>query len=249
MKYGVLIFVLIFSFFGGYAQKRGYSLYWADEFNGEKLDTSKWEYRNLGPRRDGVNVKDAVTLTGDGKLAITTSKAGDAYHTGMIGTQSTFQTTFGLFECRVKLQKEIGHWSAFWLQSPTMSDEKTGNPRKYGAEIDIFEYLRRKTDTTLQNIHWNGYGEEHASTGHDSKVFGLEKGYHTFALEWTPDSYTFYVDGVETWETGRAVSHRSEYIILSAEVGKWAGDIARASLPDTVYFDYVRVYKRDEQVK
>jgi len=240
-----LVLVLIFSFFGGYAQKRGYSLYWADEFNGEQLDTSKWGYRNLGPRRDGVNVKDAITITDDGKLAITASKVGDEYHVGMIGTQPIFQTTFGLFECRVKMQKEVGHWSAFWLQSPTMGEEYTGNPRKYGTEIDVFEYLRRQKDTTHQHIHWDGYGEEHKSVGHSSRVFGLGEGYHTISVEWTPDSYTFYIDGVETWETDTAVSHRSEYIILSLEVGEWAGDISEAHLPDTVFFDYVRVYKKD----
>ncbi|MCF8335495.1 MAG: hypothetical protein K9H65_02725 [Bacteroidales bacterium] len=54
---------------------------------------------------------------------------------------------------------------------------------------------------------------------------------------------------METWETDTAVSHRSEYIILSSEVGQWAGDISNASLPDTVFFDYVRVYKRDKLVK
>jgi len=26
-------------------------------------------------------------------------------------------------------------------------------------------------------------------------------------------------------------------------VGEWAGDIAKATLPDSVVFDYVRVYK------
>jgi beta-glucanase (GH16 family) len=245
MKYIVCLLFLGFTITGVYGQKDGYSLFWADEFNGNELDTSKWEYRDLGPRRNGVNVKEAVTLTGDGKLAITARKVGDDYHVGMIGTQPTFQTTYGLFECRVKMQKEIGHWSAFWLQSPTMGEEYTGNPQKYGTEIDIFEYLRRQKDTTHQHIHWDGYGEEHKSVGHSSRVFGLGKGYHTISVEWTPDSYTFYIDGVETWETDTAVSHRSEYIILSSEVGKWAGDISKASLPDTVFFDYVRVYKKD----
>jgi hypothetical protein len=56
------------------------------------------------------------------------------------------------------------------------------------------------------------------------------------------------VDGRETWRTKEAVSGIPQYIILSAEVGKWAGDIAKARLPDRVLFDYVRVYaERPEQ--
>jgi hypothetical protein len=33
-----------------------------------------------------------------------------------------------------------------------------------------------------------------------------------------------------------------QYMILSDEVGPWAGDIGKAKLPDRVLVDYVRVY-------
>lgn len=32
------------------------------------------------------------------------------------------------------------------------------------------------------------------------------------------------------------------YTLLSDEVGKWGGDIAKAQLPDEFLVDYVRVY-------
>jgi hypothetical protein len=51
------------------------------------------------------------------------------------------------------------------------------------------------------------------------------------------------VDGKETWRTEKGVACRPEYIILSLEVGKWAGDISKADLPDNFCVDYVRVYK------
>jgi hypothetical protein len=40
---------------------------------------------------------------------------------------------------------------------------------------------------------------------------------------------------------------RDQFIILSLEVGSGAGDIARAVLPDSLWSDYVRVYKKDER--
>jgi beta-glucanase (GH16 family) len=220
----------------------GQGLVWSDEFEGTELDLRKWGYRGLGPRKGGVNVKEAVRLDGEGHLAITTTKVGEQYHTGMIGTQGKFERAFGYWECRVKLQRDIGHWSAFWLQTPTMG-QFIGDVAKGGTEIDIFEYLRKRGDKMQHTLHWDGYGRDHKSEGKVVDVPGLGEGWHTVGLEWTPTEYAFYIDGKETWRTTKAVSHRPEYIILSLEVGPWAGDIAKAKLPDSVLFDYVRVYE------
>ncbi len=222
-----------------------YELVWADEFEGGELDLSKWEYRQLGPRRDGVNVAESVALDGEGHLVLTTRQVGDAYHTAMIGTEGTFQTTYGYFECRAKLQEQVGHWSAFWLQSPTIGQE-VGNPGSSGVEVDIFEYLRRWGDEVVFNLHWDGYGAAHQATGGRATIPGLSAGWHTFGVEWTGEGYVFFVDGVERWRTDRVVSHRSQYMILSLEVGRWAGDISAATLPDSLLVDYVRVYARAE---
>jgi hypothetical protein len=37
--------------------------------------------------------------------------------------------------------------------------------------------------------------------------------------------------------------NKDGYVVLSTEVGPWAGDIHAATLPDTLFVDYVRVYK------
>jgi len=220
-----------------------YKLVWSDEFTGEELDPGKWDYRQLGPRRDAANVKETVTLDGKGHLILTTRRSGDQVQTAMIGTQGLFETTFGYFECRVKLQEQVGHWSAFWLQTPTMG-QHIGDPARAGTEIDIFEYLRREGDLVHHNLHWDGYGEHHKHAGTDVRVPGLGQGWNTFGLLWTHTEYVFTINGQETWRTTRGVSQRDQYIILSLEVGKWAGDIADATLPDHLYVDYVRVYQK-----
>ena len=72
---------------------------------------------------------------------------------------------------------------------------------------------------------------------------GLSQGFHTFGLLWQPEEYVFYVDGEETWRTSAGgVSQVPAYIKLTDEVGKWAGEIQNAQLPDYFYVDYVRVY-------
>ena len=223
----------------------GYVRVWSDEFDGQALDMKKWGYRSLGRRRDAYNVKDTVTLDGRGHLVLTTKRVGDRYHTAMIGTQGKYETAFGHFECRAKLQTQLGHWSAFWLQSPTMG-KPVGEAKVAGTEIDIFEYLRKRADRVHHTLHWDGYKKDHKSAGHVAHHPGLGTGWHGFGLLWTRDEYVFYVDGKESWRTKKAVSHRPEYIILSLEVGGWAGSIAEAKLPDHLLVDYVRVYKRKE---
>jgi beta-glucanase (GH16 family) len=182
-------------------------------------------------------------LDGEGHLVLTTKRVGDEYHTAMIGTQGKYETAFGYFECRIKLQKQIGHWSAFWLQSPTLG-KPVGNPNKAGTEIDVFEYLRNRDNKIQHTLHWDGYGEDHKSAHKVAEIPGLTEGWHTVGFLWTPTHYVFYVDGRETWQTDKGVSHRPQYMILSLEVGKWAGDISKAELPDHLYVDYVRVTKK-----
>jgi beta-glucanase (GH16 family) len=223
-----------------------YQLVWSDEFDGEVLDRTKWDYRGLGKRREAVNVTDTVRLDGKGNLVLTTRRAGDAIHTAMIGTQGKYETTFGYFECRVKLQTTHGHWSAFWLQSPTYG-AKIGDLAAAGAEIDIYECFESRNGWLAHNVHWDGYEEHHKHAGSGrKKVEGLLDGYHTFGLEWTADEYVFYIDGGESWRTSEGVSLANEYIILSLEVGPKQAAIVREDpdFEDSVWFDYVRVFKR-----
>jgi len=220
-----------------------YALVWSDEFEGNKIDLTKWGYRCLGPRGDAVLVKDCVSLDNDGHLVITTRKNGNQIETGMIGTEGKFETKFGYFEARMKFQTEPGHWSAFWLQSSNMA--KVGNPKKNGVEIDIIELFSTDNESMFMNIHWDGYGDEHKKIGSQYKDSSLADGWHLVGLEWTAEHYRFFLNGKEVWRTTEAISHAKQYIIFSLEVRKWAGDIDKAKLPDSLLVDYVRVFGKD----
>jgi beta-glucanase (GH16 family) len=121
---------------------------------------------------------------------------------------------------------------------------KGGDPAANGAEIDIFEYHRRTPGIIYHTVHWGGYGDGHRQEGTEIPVRGIDTGFHTFGLEWTPAEYIFYVDGWETSRTSTAVSRRPQYMILSTELTGWGGDPAQSIFPDAVLFDYVRVFKR-----
>ncbi len=243
---GFMIAIMIFIGFRNPSEinLKDYNLVWEDKFSGRELDKNKWSYRVLGKRKKGFSVKENVYLNGFGKLVIKIDKIDDKYTIGQIGTHKTFSTKYGYFECRAKMHKRLGAHAAFWLQSATI--DQVGNPKKNGAEIDIFEYHNKTKDVVHQTIHWDGYKEHHKYKHHKTKIPKISKGYHTFGLEWTPEEYVFYVDGKETWRTKEAVSNIPQYMILSTELSGWGGDITKEKLPDKVLFDYVRVYKRKQ---
>lgn len=222
--------------------KEGYKLFWQDEFNGDKLDTTKWRHRALGPRRAGFGTPDAVQVK-DGFLNIRAYMENDTLKVGAISTEGIKGFKYGYFECRAQLPKTTGPWAAFWIQSPLISAGE--DPAKFGAEIDIFEYFKSQGgDFVSHDLHW-AYGPHQQTSGAFlSKVEGVGEGFHTFAVVWTPEKYAFFVDSYKYYEYIQAISHIDENIILSFEpCSKEA--LKTATLPDVFAVDYVRVYKKN----
>jgi len=220
----------------------GYAISWSDEFDGTEVDSSKWHVRYPGPRSNAYNDASALTVS-DGTLKIKAFRNDTgAVITGMIGTQDTYLTAYGYFECRVKFQQKGGSSSAFWLQSPKLGDG-VGDSRKYGAEIDIYEFRYMKNNRLNFTLHWDGYKEHHKRDGYRYRSTDLMNGWQTVGCLWTKDSYTFYVNGMAIWSSSEGVSSTDQYIILSFEIHDWGGDITKIELPDVVEYDYVRVYK------
>lgn len=224
--------------------KENYSLVWNDEFDGTTVDMAKWNYRAEGSVRNHATVnRRTIHVDGQGHVVIQVIKDDNGkYFVGQLGTDGIFNTKFGYFECRAMMNKGIGPHVAFWLQSGTMG--VVGDPQKNGVEIDIFEYHRKEPDIVHFNLHWDGYGADHKQAGKKVTYPDIKEGFHTFGLEWTEDKYTFYVDGVEMWSTTDAVSHKEEYMILSTELTGFGGMPAQGKYPDSVIFDYVRVYQQ-----
>ncbi len=244
---------------------------WSDEFNTTGLDLRRWSYRATGPRHDGILTPDAVSV-GGGLMTIKTYTEEGRHYSGMIGTQSLglagFEQTYGYFEARMKFNGAPGQWSAFWLQSPTLGSP-VRDPAAAGVEMDIAEHRARcvsapppiapetcTADNVITNrIHqaliWDGYGADSKSAEQLSDpLAGLRNGsWHTWALRWTPTDLTFYYDGTPVWFRTGPISLRSEYIVLSSEVGQsFAGAIppagygSRETTRTNMQVDYVRVW-------
>lgn len=168
-----------------------------------------------------------------------------------------FSQAFGYFECRVKLPKSQGLWSAFWLQSSNM--RKVGNDGEDGTEIDVYEsaFLNSEKSEMGHALLWDGYGED----GKVEDYIGpleqdLYDGYHTFALKWTPEYYVFYIDGQATWASdGGDVSKVKEFLRLTVEIdagdewgphGKEIGAFSHNNEDNEDFMiDYVKVWQNE----
>jgi len=219
---------------------KAWKVAWHDEFDGTKLDKTRWDVPPDAKRRDGWWMGSAISLDGKGHLVMRTFKEGDRYIDGCVRTLGTFEHAYGYYVARIQLQRQPGHWPAFWLMGRNVG--KVGDEGRDGTEVDIME-KPWMDDRVNHALHWDGYGKEHKSEGAKVTAPGLMEGFHTYALSWSPQEYVFYIDGKETWRSkAGGVCQSPLYIKLSDEIGTWAGDIAKARLPDEFVVDYVRVY-------
>ncbi|HOM16159.1 MAG TPA: glycoside hydrolase family 16 protein [Thermoguttaceae bacterium] len=213
-------------------------LLWHDEFDSQQIEESKWNIPEC-KIRDAWWTRKAVALDGQGRLRMRVFKEEGRYYDAGIHTRGKFEHTFGYFVVRMQLQQQPGHWSAFWLWNNDMPSAKER------FEIDIME--RPWLDDRIQHtFHWGPSGTGHRSLPHQPRIPGVEKGWHTFALWWTPEKYVFYVDGKKTWEPKEVPIWKEPlYILITDEIqfGGWAGDIRKAAVPDEFLVDYVRVYE------
>ena len=243
---------------------QNFKLVFADEFDGDALNTDVWNIHNFeGVRKGGYWTMDQASVR-DGNLVIRTEykedgKFGSGWYTCGLETRGRFEHKYGYYECRCILPKGQGLWSAFWLMNPNVNNIN-GHARE-GAELDIFEspyYVLpgRSSHIVTSNIHYNGYELE---TKYRNVVISMldndpYENYNTYGLLWTPDEYIFYVNG---HEVGRSdfggVSEKEEFLILSCEVDGaaatptfgWSGYVernGRDSFCAEFLVDYVRVY-------
>ena len=218
-----------------------FELVWNDEFDGDKLDTTKWGYTWWETMRKGGYWHEDMVSVRDGSLVISTQYFDEpleyrygsydwvkdykpGYYTGVITTNGKYEQCYGYFEVRCKLPAARGMWSAFWMMNGQV--EHVDGFGDDGTEVDVFESMYYKDhwwgdDCVIGGIHYDGYGadEKGDSIG---KVFVKGDPYHefnTYGLEWSPEEYIFYLNGHECGRiiTG-GVSDNPEYLLLSCEV-------------------------------
>ena len=218
-----------------------FELVWSDEFDGDTLDETKWDYRlcMMGKRHPawtdkGVKIENgcAVFSIFEENGEIVSSQLQTGYNfmdqpvekttfgkdhlQWQIGKlhENKFTHKFGYYECYCKLQQLPGWWSAFWIQSPIIGASL--DSKKTGTEIDVMECFKPDGTIAAHNAFTGGYGLDM----HRAKVGGKQvdpSEFHYFGFLWLPDKYVFYIDGVEDGVITDHLSHTEEFILISTE--------------------------------
>ncbi len=230
---------------------KNYTLSFEDNFEGDKLDDTKWEQCPEQKRQDLNNYwyNGMSYLDGEGNLVIGMSydEKTDRFLSSGIRSRGKFEQAYGYFEIRCTVNTVPGYWTAFWLMGDSVSDETNGG--RNGTEIDIMETPYLESGEVQNTLNWDGYGATHKSSGNISKADIYDGEYHTFALLWNKDEYVFYTDGSETWRTDDASALGTcevpLFLKITSETGGWTGTPDPKDLPDFMKVDYVRVYREE----
>lgn len=271
---------------------RDCTLVWSDEFNGDALDASKWSYRTnfwgkraswfAAPEDNAVEVIDGcahlhIVKRSDGTFCSPQLQTGGLLWDeldpkpgkGVVWPfrpreKPKFMYRYGYYECRAKLQRCPGWWTAFWMQSPM--NGATLDPRRSGVECDIMESFEPGR-YIVHAFHYNGCGKEYRRFNAQRAPYtptpdGAFKvsypittdDFHVFGFLWEPDGYTVYIDGKQSGykvgtAEGEAVSETEEFILVSTELkgfrqtgGPEAAVMGAYAAGDEFVIDYVRVY-------
>lgn len=243
-------------------KKSKWKLVFSDEFNDNKIDTSKWNVENGPKKRVDIMLysNDDQVREKDGKAYIYYSKSSlndTTYMAGRFNSNKKFAPTYGYLETKMHLVKPNGYQTAFWMMpegkgmASTTTPDGTAND---GAEIDIVE--GNKLRSYSLGLHWDGYAKPaHKGTGGNIKMPNIhDTEYHIFALEWTPTYLKFYCDGkvVKEITDPKAIPQVAHYIYFSGSCfGKndWLqGDVRKNEFIQKggvaeAYIDYVRVFQ------
>jgi len=126
---------------------------------------------------------------------------------GRINTRGKVEFTYGTAAGRIRLPAGSGLWPAFWVLG-------TG-PWPETGEIDIMEFVGER-EWVSSALHGPGYSGDTPLVARHSFDAGEDAtGWHVYAVDWTPESLTFRVDGVITYQVVRAEVER---------YGAWAFD-------------------------
>jgi beta-glucanase (GH16 family) len=237
-----------------------------DDFDGAAgagVDESKWRFEtgdnvNNHEREYYTSGTNNASLDGQGNLVITAKKENPGnyqcwygtceYTSARLNTASTFTQAYGHFETRMKLPRGQGMWPAFWM----LGNDIGSNGWPNCGEVDIMENVGFEPGSVHGTIHGPGYsGSAGIGAGYtlpNGQAFADD--FHTFAVDWSPNSITWSVDG-NVYETrtpsdlngNRWVFDHPFYVLMNLAVGGyWPGDPdGSTTFPQQLVIDYVHI--------
>lgn len=245
--------------------RAGYSLVWDENFDGNTLDTTSWEYQ-LGdgcPLLCGWGNEEGQWYTNDPKnvnvkdgflhiIGLKDSLNGKAYTAARIRTKGKRDFKYGRVDVRAKLPKGQGIWPAIWLL-PT--DDVFGGWPKSG-EIDLVEVVGHEPNVLWGTVH---FGPDWPKNKFDNNRYYLQEGdfsedFHLFSLIWKENEIVWLLDEQQMYQRiipellkpeNYPFNERFHLILNLAVGGKWPGyPDATTVFPQEMTVDYIKVYQK-----
>jgi beta-glucanase (GH16 family) len=197
--------------------KDRWQLVWSDEFDGDALDTTKWDV-DLGNGFFDYSSHSWVPGWGneelqyytrepenlcvrDSKLYIRALREplhGCGYTSARIKTRRRdgtplFTKLYGRFEFRAKVPWGKGLWPALWLLP---QDDAYGTWAASG-EIDVMEIVGERPQEYLGSTHFGSTFPQRSLVTHVHAFAdgGSVADFHVYAVEWEPGLIRWFVDG------------------------------------------------------
>jgi beta-glucanase (GH16 family) len=238
-----------------YGQITQRKLVWEENFNGTSLNEANWNYEIGNGCPDvcgwGNNERQIYTTKNhsvkNGFLIIEAKKQDSLYTSTRITTFGKREFQYGRIEARAKLPIGKGIWPAFWMLGSSI--KTLGWPK--AGEIDIMEYVGKNPQTLYTTLHTE---DSHGNSinAKVTKIPNIEEGFHLFAIDWTKESISFYVDDLLVYTFNPALKNENTwpydhpfYIIINMAIG---GNFGGPEVDDTIFpqqyiVDYVKVYQ------
>jgi beta-glucanase (GH16 family) len=208
----------------------GKKLTFSDDFNGDKLDETKWSVNGSA---------DTISFVKSGKsgaLRIGLKIKDDMIQNQTVSSRGKFSQQFGYFEVSMRMHASDGHTAAFRISteddktppSITTSFHSTGKER-------VSPWARAVMDTGAQDFR---------PDKPIGKFTDLSKKFHTYGVLWTEKGFTWYLDGKLVHKLDRKEYVRPMYLSLTHRIEEAERpNLNLKSLPDDVEIDWVKVWK------
>jgi beta-glucanase (GH16 family) len=243
----------------------GYVCVWADEFNGNTLDLTKWNIEENGSgggnqelqfyRKENLQVKD-------GQLTIEAKKEydqGKNYTSGRMNSKYKGEWKYAKVIVAAQVPEGKGTWSAIWML-PTMN--------AYGiwpnsGEIDIMEHVGYDPNRIFSSTHTKKFNHQNSrgALTFSKTLFEATKQLQVYELTWVPGKLIMRVNGDKIGEFNYTPAFNQDvnyqdvfpfdqnmHLILNLAIGgNWGGakGVNNDIFPASMIVDYVRVYQQD----
>ena len=242
-------------------------LVWQDEFDGDRLDTTKWAYdtaRNeqgwhngelqyySAGRPENIGVANGALRVEARRETLDPAKyrdwGGQNYTSARIYSKGA-GWTYGFYEIRAKLPCARGTWPAIWMLPVDLKKWPDD------GEIDIMEQVGAEPNLIYASLHTLLFNHVKKTQRSAQKLVPTScDAFHVYQLDWRPDSIAIGVDGqgilrvLNDQPGGKGAwpfDTPYKLILNLAMGGDWAGQkgMDDAALPQRMEVDYVRVWQ------